>query len=76
MKKSGRILIAADLGAEYGFVDVDGEVALVVHMHTKIIQLYMYIHMCADTAYTCIHTDTYTPTLACGHTHQHVKILH
>lgn len=25
MKKSGRILIAADLGDEYGFVDVDGE---------------------------------------------------
>ena len=24
MKKSGRILIAADLGEEYGFVDIDG----------------------------------------------------
>ena len=26
MKKSGRVLIAADLGDEYGFVDVDGEI--------------------------------------------------
>ena len=24
MKKSGRILIAADLGEEYGFVDING----------------------------------------------------
>ena len=24
-EKSGRILIAADLGEEYGFVDIDGE---------------------------------------------------
>ena len=26
MKKSGRILITADLGSEYGFVDVDGKI--------------------------------------------------
>lgn len=30
MKKTGRILIAADLGNEYGFVDVDGKIWLLV----------------------------------------------
>ena len=28
MKKTGRILIAPDLGEEYGFVDINGEVNL------------------------------------------------
>ena len=28
MKKTGRILIASDLGAEYGFVDINGEICI------------------------------------------------